>query len=91
MTDEKAIEILLKEVDGIPSDVWDESAEDFADAVQIAVYAIKQIAEDYGKWIIHKDFNESIKFGCNKCGNLANIKSRFCPNCGKRMLKGAEK
>lgn len=47
--------------------------------------------EDCGKWIIHKDFNVSIKYGCNKCGNLTNIPSNFCPNCGKRMiLTGAE-
>lgn len=47
--------------------------------------------EDCGKWIFHEDFNDSIKYGCNQCGNLANIKSRFCPNCGKRMyLTGAQ-
>lgn len=46
--------------------------------------------EDCGKWIFHKDFNDSIKYGCNQCGNLTNIPSNFCPNCGKRMKKGAE-
>ena len=45
--------------------------------------------EDCGKWIFHKDFHESIRYGCNQCGNLTNIPSNFCPNCGKRMLKGA--
>lgn len=44
--------------------------------------------EDLGKWIIHD--RKNLKYGCNQCGNLANIKSRFCPNCGKRMnLTGA--
>lgn len=45
--------------------------------------------EDLGKWIIHEDFNDSIKYGCNQCGNLANIPSNFCPNCGAKMEKGA--
>lgn len=44
--------------------------------------------EDYGQWIKHKDFNDSIKYGCNQCGNLTNIPSNFCPNCGKRMKFG---
>lgn len=37
-----------------------------------------------GKWIFHKDYNER-KYGCNKCGNLNNIPSNFCPNCGAKM------
>ena len=47
-----------------------------------------QQKEDCGKWIIHD--RENLKYGCNQCGNLANIPSNFCPNCGKRMKKGAE-
>lgn len=43
--------------------------------------------EDCGKWIFHADFHESIRYGCNQCGNLTNIPSNFCPNCGKRMKK----
>jgi rRNA maturation endonuclease Nob1 len=47
--------------------------------------------EDCGKWIFHKDFNAGCRYGCNQCGNLANIPSNFCPNCGKRMiLTGAD-
>lgn len=45
--------------------------------------------EDCGKWIFHENYNESIKYGCNKCGNLADIPSNFCPNCGAKMEKGA--
>lgn len=41
-----------------------------------------------GKWIFYKDFNESCRYGCNQCGNLTNIPSNFCPNCGVRMQKG---
>ena len=40
-----------------------------------------------GEWIFHKDFNESCRYGCNQCGNLNNIPSNFCPNCGARMVK----
>ena len=57
-----------------------------------------ELKEDCGQWIKHEDFNDSIKYGCNQCGNLANVPSNFCPNCGKRMffgkrinLTGAEK
>ena len=42
-------------------------------------------ARSQGKWILHKDYNESCKYGCNKCGNLNNIPSNFCPNCGADM------
>lgn len=38
-----------------------------------------------GEWIFHKDFNESCRYGCNQCGNLNNILSNFCPNCGADM------
>ena len=50
-------------------------------------YEEKPQKEDCGKWIFHEDFYESICYGCNQCGNLANIPSNFCPNCGKRMKK----
>ena len=41
-----------------------------------------------GEWIFHKDNNESCRYGCNQCGNLNNIPSNFCPNCGADMREG---
>lgn len=38
-----------------------------------------------GKWIIHNDYNENCRYGCNQCGNLTNRNSSFCPDCGARM------
>ena len=44
--------------------------------------------DEIGKWIFHKDYNESCRYGCNQCGNLNNIPHNFCPNCGVKMKKG---
>ena len=44
--------------------------------------------KEEGKWIIHD--RENLKYGCNQCGNLTNINSNFCPNCGADMKGGAE-
>ena len=43
-----------------------------------------------GKWIFHKDYNESFRYGCNQCGTLNNIPGNFCPTCGAKMKKEAE-
>ena len=44
-----------------------------------------QNARPKGEWIIHKDYDESCKYGCNQCGNLNNIPKNFCPDCGAKM------
>lgn len=46
------------------------------------------VEQQQGEWIFHKDYNESCRYGCNQCGNLNNISSNFCPNCGAKMKKG---
>ena len=43
--------------------------------------------ENFGEWKIHE--RKYLKFGCNQCGNLTEIPSNFCPNCGAKMEKGA--
>ena len=57
------------------------------EALKTAIKAL-QNERPQGKWIFHKDFNESCRYGCNQCGNLTNIPSIFCPNCGADMRKG---
>lgn len=48
----------------------------------------KERTDEIGKWIFHKDYNESCRYGCNQCGNLNNIPHNYCPNCGVKMKKG---
>lgn len=43
--------------------------------------------DEIGKWIFHKDYHENCRYGCNQCGNLNNIPSNFCPNCGAKMKR----
>lgn len=61
---------------------------DFKEGYKQAIIDGKTIfSRPQGKWIFHKDFNESCRYGCNQCGNLNNIPSNFCPNCGAKMVK----
>ena len=46
------------------------------------------LTRSVGKWIFHKDYHESVRYGCNQCGNLNNTPGNFCPNCGSYMMKG---
>ncbi len=59
------------------------------DLVELNQKLIDELEEKpQGKWIFHKDYNESCRYGCNQCGNLTNIPNNFCPNCGAMMQKG---
>ena len=60
------------------------------EAIDLAISALKD-ERLQGKWIFHKDYHESCRYGCNQCGNLTNINSRFCPNCGAKMKKAVLK
>ena len=94
MTNKEAITILVKEVEGIPSDVWDEQSDKFADAVHLAIKVLKE--RPHGKWINHpiKEFEEWDI--CTACGTgcrrriyednaLTVYNYPFCPNCGADM------
>ena len=45
------------------------------------------LTRSVGEWIFHKDYHESVRYGCNQCGNLNNTPGNFCPNCGAYMKK----
>lgn len=59
----------------------------------IEVLVVKKLIDDAptieerpkGKWVVHNDYNENCRYGCNQCGNLTNRNSSFCPDCGERM------
>lgn len=57
------------------------------EAYELAIKALEDRPQ--GEWIFHKDYNER-KYGCNQCGNLNNIPSKYCPNCGVKMKGGAK-
>ena len=63
-------------IDGAPTIIWcSETSEG---------YPLMDLRpREKGKWIIHD--RENLKYGCNQCGNLTNINSNFCPNCGANM------
>lgn len=61
------------------------SAPDHKQAIEQIKNVVFPDEREKGKWIFHNDYNESIRYGCNRCGNLTNVNSRFCPNCGKQM------
>lgn len=43
-----------------------------------------------GKWIYHSDYAEDCRYGCNICGNLTSIDSRYCSCCGVKMERSDE-
>lgn len=81
MTNEEAIK-RLKEVQAEFNENW----VDYGGINEAFEKAYRALAEGpQGKWIFHKDYNESCRYGCNQCGNLTNIPGNFCPNCGAKM------
>ena len=81
-------EIMLKAIDNAPTVAY--PFEKFRTMLCGTCQAYMRIEPErpQGKWIFHKDYNESCRYGCNQCGNLNNIPSNFCPNCGAGMRKG---
>ena len=74
---------VLKIIDNAPTVLHDNYSMGYQDGVRSVLSERLQ-----GKWIFHKDYNESCRYGCNQCGNLNNIQSNYCPNCGAEMKKG---
>ena len=80
-----------KSKEGIVSDIIDAidnaptvPLPDFKDGYKQAILDGKtNFSRPQGEWIIHD--RECLKYGCNQCGNLTNINSNFCPNCGAYM------
>lgn len=47
----------------------------------------------HGKWIVHRGYNTDgfgIEYSCSKCNEWVDEKSRYCPNCGCRMVEPQE-
>lgn len=91
MKNEEAIK-RLKEVQAEFNENW----VDYGGINEAFEKAYRALAEGpQGEWIIHNDYHENCRYGCNKCGNLTNIPGNFCPNCGVKMkkckVKGGEK
>ena len=85
MTDKEAIEVLLKEVDGIPSDVWDEGCEKFENAVKRAVQALEN-ERPQATWIRQRADKTHYNYFCSECGCKSEFrKGNYCPNCGAKM------
>ena len=40
-----------------------------------------EISAEDGRW----NMNEFREFICSVCGETSNMKTKFCPNCGRRM------
>ena len=79
MNREEAIRIL--KCDGFTSNPIE-----IDEALKIAIQALEESERPHGKWVVHD--RPSLQYGCNICGNLTNINSNFCPNCGARMKEG---
>lgn len=82
MTNKEAAEFIWDVLDGTKS--FNEKGGRGLEALELAIKALKN-ERLQGKWIFHKDYNESCRYGCNQCGNLNNIPGNFCPNCGAGM------
>lgn len=63
--------------------------DDFLDAVNIAVAALKKPERKHGRWIDGKTYYNAIERNCSECGQLLTTarsqKLPFCPRCGAIM------
>ena len=83
MTNTEAIEILKKEIDGIPDDL---DTGDFTNAVRLAIKSLEN-ARPHGKWIYHENWENDgeCPYECSKCGTCYDYDMNFCGNCGAYM------
>ena len=82
MTNQEAIEILIKQVDGIPSDVWDEDCVKFANAVNFAIKALytMDFVEDMSNEISRLKAEQKSKGKCKDCKNYYPYCEQFTNN-----------
>lgn len=84
MTNKEAAKFIWDVLDGVKS--FNEKGGKGLEALDLAIKALEdERSQGQGEWIIHNDYHENCRYGCNQCGNLTNVPGNFCPKCGADM------
>ena len=83
----RMVDYCLAEIDNAPTvEAYSfEQVQELVKLNQQFAQEIESLKRPQGEWIIHNDYHENCRYGCNRCGNLTNIPGNFCPNCGVKM------